>query len=164
VAESIILNVLGILGLFFTWTFLIYALHRLAHVKNRLNFLYFIHRYHHRVNYFTVAKRKLNWKCFFFYFGSWYETIDVLITMTLPAALLFFIFPPYGIYLLVFHYLYEVFLSESLLDHNPKIKGSVVNFFSWGKYHLSHNKDVRFNYSLIITFWDYVFKTQKIAG
>jgi len=162
VAETIISNFIKIFFVFMLWTFLIYFMHRLAHVKHKLNFLYFIHRHHHRVNYLSSKLRSFNWRHFLFYFGSIHESIDVLIMMTLPAILLCLLFPPYGLYILIFHYLYEVFLSESQLDHNPKITGAITNYFSWGKYHLYHHKNIQFNYSLIITFWDLIFKTRKI--
>jgi sterol desaturase/sphingolipid hydroxylase (fatty acid hydroxylase superfamily) len=161
VATLIILQIINFMGLFLLWTLIVYGLHRLSHIKHKFNFLYFIHIHHHRVNYSNASERKFNWRYLLFFFGSFYESLDVLITMTLPALVLYFIFPAYGAYILVFHYLYEVFLSENQLDHNPNISGVITNYFSWGKYHLKHHKDVRCNYSLIIPLWDFVFGTQK---
>jgi len=157
----VISYIINFTSLFLLWTFIVYLLHRLSHFKHKLNFLYFIHRYHHRVDYNIERIRKFDWRYLLFYFGGFYESLDVVCTMTLPALVLYLIFPIYGGYLLTFHYLYEVFLSEGQLDHNPTITGAVTNYFSWGKYHLKHHKDVRCNYSLIVPFWDFIFGTQK---
>lgn len=142
---------------------MIYLLHRLAHLRNRFNPLYKIHIHHHKVNYLSDSNRKFKWYYLLFYFGGVYETIDVLILLTLPAVSIYLVYPGVGIYLLFLHYIYEVFFSEGLLDHNPAIKGRVTNVFAWGEYHLAHHKTWKYNYSLIITLWDYVFGTKKRA-
>jgi sterol desaturase/sphingolipid hydroxylase (fatty acid hydroxylase superfamily) len=147
--------------LFFLWTLIIYILHRLAHIKHKFNFLYWVHISHHKVNYFKPENRKFKWHYLFFYFGGILETLDVLLILTLPALLIYLIDPKHGLYILFIHYFYEVFLSEGLLDHNPRVEGKITNFFSWGKYHLAHHKSWKYNFSLMITLWDYVFKTVK---
>ena len=149
------------LGLFLLWTLLVYFLHRLAHFRHKRNPLYRIHICHHRVNYFKEENRKFRWCYLLFYFGGLNETLDVLLVLTLPALVVYFIYPPTGVYILCFHYFYEVFFSEGLLDHNPKVKGGITKFFSWGQYHLTHHRTWKYNYSLIITLWDYVFSTKK---
>jgi sterol desaturase/sphingolipid hydroxylase (fatty acid hydroxylase superfamily) len=106
--------------------------------------------------------RKFKWYYLFFYFGSIYATLDVLFMLTLPALIVYFIYPPLGIYILVLHYLYEVFLSEGALDHNPAIRGATTRFFAWGQYHLHHHRTWMSNYGLIITLWDNVFRTKDI--
>ena len=149
------------ISLFLLWTLLIYLMHRLAHVKSKFNFLYKLHVAHHKVNYWNEANRTFKWYYIFFYFGSWQATFDVFFILTLPAICISLLFPQPGIYLLVFHYLYEVFLSEGTLDHNPSIKGNLTKYFAWGQYHLTHHKTWKYNYGLIITFWDRVFETRK---
>jgi sterol desaturase/sphingolipid hydroxylase (fatty acid hydroxylase superfamily) len=96
-----------------------------------------------------------------FYFGGVLETVDVLVTITIPAIIVYFIYPPVGIYILIFHYLYEVFFSEGVLDHNPAIKGRITAIFAWGDYHLSHHKNWNCNYGLLLTCWDHLFNTVK---
>jgi sterol desaturase/sphingolipid hydroxylase (fatty acid hydroxylase superfamily) len=152
-----------IIGLFLLWTLLIYFMHRLAHYRHRFNPLYSIHLSHHKINYLEDENRKFKWYYLLFYFGGVLETMDVLLMLTMPAFMVYFVYPPMGIYLLLFHYLYESFLSEGVLDHNPKIKGKITNFFSWGKYHLIHHKTWKYNYSLMITLWDRVFRTRRIV-
>jgi len=157
--QSFIIIFLRLTGLFLLWTLVIYFIHRLAHIRHRFNFLYHIHRHHHRVNYLR-ENRGFKWHHFIFFFGSFYESLDVWLMMTLPALGLFIWLPAYGICILVFHYLYEVFLSESQLDHNAAITGEVTRYFSWGSYHLGHHRNIRYNFSLMITLWDTIFKTR----
>jgi sterol desaturase/sphingolipid hydroxylase (fatty acid hydroxylase superfamily) len=112
------------------------------------------------VNYFKGVE-KFSIGYLFFYFGDIRVTVDVLLTITFPLILLTFLFPSQGLVLLAFHYLHEVFLSERLLDHNPKIKGNITHYFAWGSYHLEHHRNPKSNYSAFVTIWDKVFKTQK---
>jgi len=151
-----------LLIVFLSWTFLTYWLHRLAHVKSKYNILYKLHAAHHEVNYFKGGE-KFSIGYLFFYFGDIRVTFDVLLTITFPLILLTFLYPSQGLVLLAFHYLHEVFLSERLLDHNPKIKGYITHYFAWGSYHLQHHRNPRSNYSAFITLWDKIFRTQKIV-
>jgi len=156
-----IFKLYSLILLFLLWTLCIYFMHRIAHIKHRLNFLHTIHLNHHRINYWKEGYR-FRWYYLFFYFGSIYASLDVFFMLTVPALFVFLIYPKVGIYILLFHYFYEVFLSEGILDHNPKIKGKITKFFAWGDYHLTHHKNWKKNYSLIITLWDYVFRTIKV--
>ena len=156
---QIIEDVLLFFILFLFWTLCIYLIHRISHIKSSRNVLYKIHLQHHRIDYAKKSNRKFKWYYLFFYFGDIYSTLDVLIMLTLPAVIIYMVFPRIGIYILLLHYIYEVFFSEGLLDHNPKIKGKVTYFFSWGTYHLYHHKVWNKNYSLLITLWDKIFKT-----
>lgn len=162
--ERVVLNTIYILGLFLLWTFLVYLMHRLAHIRHKHNLFHAIHLSHHKIDYLNANNRKFKWYYFFFYFGSLNATLDVLIMLTLPAFIVYFIYPPLGIYILIFHYLYEVLLSEGALDHNPAIKGRITSFFAWGEYHLTHHKTWVSNYGLVITFWDTIFKTNHIPA
>lgn len=159
--QTIIINIFIFIGLFLLWTLLVYFMHRLAHIRSKNNPLYYVHLAHHKINYFKEDNRKFKWYYLFFYFGGILETLDVIVMLTVPALSVYLLFPSYGIYILLFHYLYEVFLSEGYLDHNPKINGKITNYFSWGTYHLIHHKTWTHNFSLIITLWDYMFVTQK---
>ena len=67
--------------------------------------------------------------------------------------------PKAGRPLLAFHYIYEVFLSENQLDHNPKITGRVTRWFAWGDFHLQHHVHPKQNIGLMITLWDRLFGT-----
>jgi sterol desaturase/sphingolipid hydroxylase (fatty acid hydroxylase superfamily) len=148
-------------GLFFLWTLLVYSMHRAAHIKNQYNLLRKIHLSHHKINYLERDNRRFKWYYMLFYFGSIYASLDVILMLTLPAFVVYFLYPRLGIYIIAFHYVYEVFLSEGALDHNPNITGKATRYFAWGKYHLTHHSDSRYNYGLMITLWDWVFKTRK---
>lgn len=99
------------------------------------------------------------WHDYFFWFGNFRSSMDVYITFTLPLLALLAFSPKYGTPLLAFHYIYEVFLSRNVLDHNPKIKGKITNYIPIGTYHLLHHRNVKCNYSFFITIWDRIFGT-----
>ena len=146
---------LKLVAYFLLWTLYSYGIHYVAHMRFRGNFLRAIHVRHHRYEY---SGRK--WPPigdYFFWFGSWKGTLDVWITFTLPLIVLLFFEPEVAAVLLVFHYVYEVFLSRDVLDHNPNIKGWITRFIPIGEYHLKHHKDFRCNLSFFITLWDYLF-------
>jgi hypothetical protein len=63
-------------------------MHRAAHIKHWLNLLYYIHRHHHLVNY-LAEKHGFKWHHLFFFFGSFYESLDVWLMMILPSLCLF---------------------------------------------------------------------------
>ncbi len=158
---SWIKDVAGIVGVVLVWTFSIYWLHRLAHIHHPKNPLWHLHRAHHAIHYLGTP-RKSFWPSlgqFLFWLGSWRASLDVIVTITIPAIILAVFLPRYGIPLLIFHYFYEVFCSEYALDHNPNIKGRLTRIFAWGDFHLLHHMTPRNNFSLIITFWDRVFGT-----
>jgi sterol desaturase/sphingolipid hydroxylase (fatty acid hydroxylase superfamily) len=96
---------------------------------------------------------------FVFWFGGWKESLDVWITFTLPIVVLIFFDPAYGVILFIFHYVYEIFLSRNVLDHNPNITGKFTKYIPVGKFHLKHHTYYKCNYSFFITLWDFLFKT-----
>jgi sterol desaturase/sphingolipid hydroxylase (fatty acid hydroxylase superfamily) len=149
----------GFTAAFLLWTFMIYWLHRLSHIRHQKNPLWQLHCAHHATPYLSAPSLS-PWPKFaqlFFWLGSWRATLDVLVVMTLPALLIALIAPRYGLMLLAFHYFYEVFCSEYALDHNPRIQGFWTRIFAWGDFHLFHHISTRNNYGLIITLWDRVF-------
>jgi sterol desaturase/sphingolipid hydroxylase (fatty acid hydroxylase superfamily) len=97
---------------------------------------------------------------FFWYFESPIETLNVLI-YTVGLAMVVYIDPTYGWPLIPFNYIYEIFLADGVLDHNPKITGRITKFLAIGAFHLRHHKKPDCNYAQYITFWDKVFGTQK---
>lgn len=151
----------GLALCFLGWTLVMYWLHRLSHVHHRYNLLWRLHTAHHRIPYLSrpPQSRWPTWPQYFGWLGTWRATLDVLVVMTLPLLLLAIWLPHYGVPLLVFHYLYEVFLSEYMLDHNPRVTGTPTRWFAWGDFHLHHHSHPRRNYGLLITLWDRVFRT-----
>lgn len=142
---------------FILWTLYSYIIHVIAHKNFKFNFLQKIHLPHHAYQY--KARKWPPFHDYFFWFGSLKGTLDVWITFTLPLIVLMFFEPKVAIVLLVFHYIYEVFLSRDILDHNPHLNGLITKIVPVGEYHLKHHKNYRCNYTFFIPVWDYVFKT-----
>ena len=150
----------GMIGTFLLWTFYIYWVHRIAHIKHRYNIFYTIHAAHHRIPYFAKERvLKPSVGQYFFWLGEWKTSLDIIIVMTFPLLVITYFWPQYGVWWLIFHYLYEVFCSEDLLDHNTRLNGPLTRIFAWGNTHLYHHVYVKKNYALITNFWDYVFGT-----
>jgi sterol desaturase/sphingolipid hydroxylase (fatty acid hydroxylase superfamily) len=147
-------------GYFLLWGLWAYGMHMLAHSHwRRYNFVRYFHLKHHQYEY--GASMLPPWHDYLFWFGSWRSSMDVYQTFTIPLIALAFFDPPYGYTLLGFHYVYEVFLSRNVLDHNPSIHGRITRFIPIGEYHLRHHRNVRCNYSFYLTFWDHVFGTAE---
>lgn len=152
---------LKVLGYFMLWGLWSYAMHALAHskVKRELNFMRYLHMKHHAYEY--DDSKWPPWHDYFFWFGNWRSSLDVYITFTLPLVALALYDPVPGCILLGFHYVYEVFLSRNVLDHNPNITGPITKVISIGSYHMHHHSDVHSNLSFYLTFWDHVFGTTE---
>jgi sterol desaturase/sphingolipid hydroxylase (fatty acid hydroxylase superfamily) len=162
---EILRYVLVVSLLFLVWTFIIYWLHRLSHIHHKLNLLWRIHSAHHRGQYFpSPPDMKFHWSQLFFWHGNIASTLDIYLVFTAPALLIFLVSPYYGWPILGFHYVYEAFLSGAALDHNLKLKGWLTRYFAWGGYHLYHHVHLRQNYGLLITLWDFVFRTAHIPS
>lgn len=151
--------VLKLVIYFLLWTLYSYLIHLIAHKRFKYNFLMYFHIKHHAYNYDDSFWPP--WHDYFFWFGDFRSSMDVYLTFTLPLIILTIVDPLPGAILLGFHYIYEVFLSRTVLDHNPKISGKITKFIPIGQFHLKHHRYVRCNYSFYITLWDYLFKTDE---
>jgi sterol desaturase/sphingolipid hydroxylase (fatty acid hydroxylase superfamily) len=140
------------------WLGLAYGIHRLAHWPARWNRLQRWHASHHSPQYFRRTQR-LRWHHLLLCFGSPAETLDIWVTLTLPALLICLIWPTQGSVLFAFHYVYEILCSDARLDHNPGLQGPLTRVFAWGDYHLRHHSNPSCNYGLILTLWDRLFAT-----
>lgn len=142
------------------WLGFAYGIHRLAHVPADWNLLHRLHAVHHSPRY-RERDQSFHWHHLLLCFGSPAETLDIWITLTLPALLTALLFPAQGPLLLGFHYLYEIFCSDARLDHNPNLRGLLTRVFAWGDYHLRHHSNPARNFALILTVWDRVFATAR---
>lgn len=151
----------GLFVTFLVWTMAMYWLHRLSHAWHKRNPLWWVHTAHHRIPYLSrpPATRWPHWSQFLWWLGNWRASLDVVLVMTLPLVLIALVVPQWGVPLLVFHYLYEIFLSEHVLDHNPRVTGTLTRFFAWGDFHLHHHAHPRQNFGLLVTWWDRLFGT-----
>jgi sterol desaturase/sphingolipid hydroxylase (fatty acid hydroxylase superfamily) len=131
----------------------------LAHIHSPKNPLWQLHRAHHKNNYTNSRPRWPRWHEFLFWFGSFPKTFDVLLTFTLPALLCAWLFGGSAWLLLPFHYFWEVFLSDTVLEHNPKIGNPFVRFLAVGQYHLHHHRTLNSNYGFFTPLWDIIFGT-----
>ncbi|WP_025028674.1 sterol desaturase family protein [Caldalkalibacillus mannanilyticus] len=153
------LLLMKIIGYYLLCTLYSYIIHRLAHIPSKKNPLYKIHLEHHKNKYDDLKPSLPSIPNYFMWFGSWKASLDVWITLTLPFVIVAFIDPVPGIILLVYHYLYEIFLAASVLDHNPRVKGAITRFLAVGQFHMKHHYYIKGNYGFYITLWDYVFGT-----
>lgn len=155
------LLVVKLIVYFMLWGLWAYGMHVFAHsrVKRRFNFMKYLHFKHHAYNY--GASKWPPWHDYLFWFGDWRSSMDVYITFTLPLVALALYDPLPGCILLGFHYIYEVFLSRNVLDHNPDITGPITKVIPIGSYHMRHHRDVHCNFSFYVTFWDHLFGTTE---
>jgi sterol desaturase/sphingolipid hydroxylase (fatty acid hydroxylase superfamily) len=142
---------------FVLWTLYSYSIHVVAHMNFKWNFLRPLHLKHHSYRYSGIRWPPLH--DYFFWFGTWKGTLDVWITFTLPLLVLWFFEREVATVLLAFHYIYEVFLSRDILDHNPNIVGKITNVIPIGAYHYRHHSNYKCNYSFYICLWDHLFGT-----
>ena len=121
------------LFVFLIWSLYAYGMHVLAHYNPRRNPLFKIHKAHHLIKYHQLNKPSLpTWQNYLLWFGGLRESLDVWLTLILPALILALLLPSTGGVLLLLVYLYEVFLSETVLDHNPKIGGILQPYLLGG--------------------------------
>lgn len=149
---------------FLLWSLFSYSIHRAAHIKSKYNPLFKIHLAHHKAQYGKEKDYRFKWpgwKAYFLWFDDLASSLDVWITLILPAILVSLVFPQSHFTVLALVYLYEVFLSEHNLDHNPEIDGPITHILAVGQFHLTHHHYPKYNYGLYLTLWDLVFVTAQ---
>jgi sterol desaturase/sphingolipid hydroxylase (fatty acid hydroxylase superfamily) len=152
---------LKLIGYFMLWGLWSYGMHVAAHskMKRRFNLMRYLHMKHHAYEY--GDSQWPPWHDYFFWFGDWRSSLDVYITFTIPLIALALYDPVPGCILLGFHYVYEVFLSRNVLDHNPDITGAITKLVPIGTYHMHHHRDVHCNFAFYLTIWDHLFGTTE---
>jgi len=76
---------------------------------------------------------------------------------TIWVLAIYWIDPQPGLFLLLFHYVYELLATDSLLEHNPDLEARFG--LAVGKFHLEHHRIPYVNYGFTIDVWDRVFGT-----
>lgn len=136
-------------AVFILWTFVIYWMHRLAHI------IPFIQEYHYDHHKF-VTKNTVDWHWsnLFLYNDTWKSTVDLWITEVVPTVVLSLMF---GWWLFVAYYLWAAFIQERI-EHNENF-----NYypFTSGKWHMIHHRDKNYNYGIFFPVWDILFQTSK---
>lgn len=137
---------------FLLWTFVVYWMHRLAHV---LPFMREHHLDHHaQVTDNTI--QGLSWKNVFLWFDSWNSTVDQWITEVIPTIVISAVTGHWWLFFA--YYVWAAFIQESI-EHNSKI--NLYPVITSGKWHLIHHDDPTKNYGVFIPLWDIVFGTKK---
>lgn len=144
--------------IFILWTLNGYWAHRIAHMDFKYNLIRYFHLAHHTEVY-PKTSFGIKWYNLLWVWDLWKLTPDAILTETLQAIILSYYWPKYGLPILAFHYVYEIFFADSWIDHNPNIKGPITKVFAIGEYHLKHHKKIDGNYGIYITLWDYLFGT-----
>src|SRR5699024_1981871 len=125
--------ILHIVFSFMFWMLWAYFVHFIAHIYSRWNLLFKIHMFHHKRKYNMELGYKPNpitIKSFLLFFGTWQETLDVIIILFLPIVIISFFSMPIALVFFIIFYFYESILSEDLFDHNPNIQGRITKFMA----------------------------------
>jgi sterol desaturase/sphingolipid hydroxylase (fatty acid hydroxylase superfamily) len=138
--------------IFLLWTFVVYWMHRAAHV---IPFMRRFHMDHHK----QVTNQTINglsWKNAFLWFDSKESTIDQWLTEVIPTIVISSITGHW--WLFVAYYIWAAFIQEAV-EHNKKI--NLYPFITSGKWHLIHHDYPNKNYGVFFPVWDIVFGTRK---
>ena len=111
---------------------------RLMHYVHPWNPLWQMHRLHHAIPIDTLTEsleyKGPKWYYFLWWFDNAHETLEIVLGETLPAVLIYMVDPECGMPLLVFHYLYEIWATDALLEHNARISNTaVISTFAVGQ-------------------------------
>lgn len=151
---SYIFELLTYVGYFLLWTFVIYWVHRLAHMF-KIPIVTKMHWDHHKqVN--AHAIKGWHWSNFFLFNDTWRSTADLWLTEVIPTLLFCWLTGQWWLFAL--YYLWAALIQEAI-EHNPKF-----NFYPWltsGKWHLIHHSDAKKNYGVFFPIWDIIFKTSS---
>jgi sterol desaturase/sphingolipid hydroxylase (fatty acid hydroxylase superfamily) len=147
-----LIEILGYIGLFLLWTFVLYWIHRVVH---RIPFVNDFHQDHHQY----INKNNgttWHWNNLLLYNDTWKSTADLWITEVVPTLLFSYVTGYWSIF--VFYYLWAALVQE-VIEHNNKFDW--YPFLTSGKWHLVHHRNQRRNFGLFIPLWDILFSTFK---
>ena len=150
---------------FLLWTMMEYWSHRFFHWNHRWNFFYKMHQHHHSLSIEQLTDEANRWPkplYFVWFFDNLYETIEIVAGETVWALLIYYFDPKPGGYLLLFHYVYELLATDSLLEHNPELEARYG--LAVGKFHMEHHRVPLVNFGFTIDVWDRLFGTYRPTG
>lgn len=135
--------------IFLYWSFMLYWIHRAAHV---VPWMHKIHMDHH--NYILYNTTHWHYSNLLLFNDTWCSTLDLWITEVIPTIIFAFLFDASWIF--VIYYVWTAFLQESLehskLDWYP---------FTAGRWHMIHHVKPNRNFSLFLPIWDKLFNTEQ---
>ncbi len=134
---------------FFSWTLLLYWIHRVAHT---VPIVRDIHLNHHR--FILKHKTKWHWSNLFLFNDTWTSTLDLWISEVLPTLAFSLITGQWWISVL--YYVWAAFIQETI-EHNDQFDLPILTS---GKWHLIHHHSLT-NYGLFTPVWDIIFGTYK---
>lgn len=138
--------------IFLLWTFVVYWMHRAAHV---IPFMRRFHMDHHKqVSNQTI--QGLSWKNALLWFDSKESTIDQWLTEVLPTIAIGIITGHW--WLILAYYIWAAFIQEAV-EHNSKV--NLYPMITSGQWHLIHHDDHTKNYGVFVPLWDIIFRTWK---
>jgi sterol desaturase/sphingolipid hydroxylase (fatty acid hydroxylase superfamily) len=137
------------IAIFFLWTFVIYWMHRFAHI---IPVMTTFHYDHHK--YVTTNTVNWHWSNLLLYNDTFASTVDLWLTEVIPTIIMSLIF---GWWLFVVYYLWAAFVQERI-EHNENFNWYP---FTSGKWHMIHHTDKKYNYGICFPIWDILFKTSK---
>jgi sterol desaturase/sphingolipid hydroxylase (fatty acid hydroxylase superfamily) len=137
------------------WTFMMYWIHRAAHV---VPWMQRWHVHHHAHVMQTVLRSDPDvmtwkWNNIFLYNDTWDSTVDFWITDVIPTVL--FVLITGQLWFGIAYYLYSALLQERV-EHNPRFS---YYPFTPGQWHLDHHSTATQNYGIWFPVWDIVFGT-----
>ena len=142
--------IFNIIFYFLLWTFILYWIHRAAHVFS------FFKKYHHN-HHKVVNMNDMYWKWnnLLLYNDNMTSTIDLWLTEVIPSVIISYVTGQWWI--IIFYYLWAALLQENI-EHNKNFNLPILTSGNW---HLKHHKNGNYNYGLFIPIWDKLFKTEK---
>ena len=140
-----------ILVYFFSWTFVLYWIHRIGH-KNP-----YIKKYHWDHHSYIIRHGDLKWEWanLFLYNDTWKSTVDLYVTEVIPTVIFSWITGQWWIF--IFYYIWASTL-QVVFEHKRKFN---LPFFTSGEWHLIHHRHPNKNYGLFLPVWHIVFGTYK---
>lgn len=140
------------ISLFLFWSFILYCIHRAAHVVPGIRHLHWDH--HEQI--INETHWGWHWSNIFLFNDTWKSTGDLWITEVIPTILFCYIFDCY--WLGALYYVWAAFLQEAI-EHNKNF--DIYPFLTSGKWHLVHHQDGGVNFGLFISLWDFLFCTYR---
>jgi sterol desaturase/sphingolipid hydroxylase (fatty acid hydroxylase superfamily) len=137
---------------FFSWTLLLYWIHRFAHV---IPVIREIHLDHHR--FILNNDTRWHWSNLFLFNDTWKSTLDLWLSEVIPTLLFSLVTGQWWIS--IFYYVWAAFVQETI-EHNKNFN---IPILTSGKWHMIHHRSEK-NYGLFTALWDKVFRTYKSAA
>ena len=142
--------IFNIIFYFFMWTFLLYWIHRAAHI---IPIIKTYHFNHHKV--VNAENIQWNWNNLLLYNDTKESTIDLWLTEVIPTCILSYLTGQW--WLIIFYYLWASLIQERI-EHNKNFDMPILTS---GKWHLKHHNDGNYNFGLFTPLWDKIFKTER---